>query len=329
MSDRSHPLPPRGCIPLETYPCCVSRLAGGERKEEALPTPPYPSVFSRKELLEIRRAVPRDLGVLEVMTAAPLSAATQKGVLAAARGLPGLLRRAHASFNAAKEAVIAASKNAAATVRESLPPATASLATAAAATATPVPASGKAAAAAAAVAALSGRVEAADRLAWLERQWAGEWELWSRLAEEESPLLAEAWWRLPLPRRLLIGKAATYRLAHGLHFEAKLRRRRGRETGYAFLRGGEDAQLYVAAVEAGVPLEELSAAGRGGGGGGGGGGDFGQAVGVGILAGGAAALSPDGTVEPFLMPLVLLCGAAGEIPGGEARPNSRPPTVCN
>mmetsp|Transcript_7297 Transcript_7297/g.24045 ORF Transcript_7297/g.24045 Transcript_7297/m.24045 type:complete len:100 (+) Transcript_7297:665-964(+) len=67
----------------------------------------------------------------------------------------------------------------------------------------------------------------------------------------------------------------------------------------------------------------------GGGGGGGGGGDFGQAVGVGILAGGAAALSPDGTVEPFLMPLVLLCGAAGEIPGGEARPNSRPPTVCN
>jgi len=58
--------------------------------------------------------------------------------------------------------------------------------------------------------------------------------------------------------------------------------------------------------------------GSGGRGGGGGSGDFGQAVGVGILAGGAAALSPDGTVEPFLMPLVLLCGAAGEMPGGEA-----------
>lgn len=216
----SHPLR------VAAYPCCVSRLAGGgERKEEALPTPPSPAVSPRKELPEIRRAAPRDLGVLEVLTAAPLSAATQKGVLAAARGLPGLLRRAHASFNAAKEAAIAASKDAAAAVRESLPAVTASLATAAAATATPAPASGKAAAAAAAVAALSGRVEAAGRLAWLERQWAAEWELWSRLAEEESPLLAEAWWRLPLPRRLLIGKAAALRRRHGDDWTHRLRGR--------------------------------------------------------------------------------------------------------
>jgi len=69
--------------------------------------------------------------------------------------------------------------------------------------------------------------------------------------------------------------------------------------------------------------------GSGGRGGGGGSGDFGQAVGVGILAGGAAALSPDGTVEPFLMPLVLLCGAAGEMPGGEAPPPPRPPTTVS
>ena len=219
------------------------------------------------------------LGVLECVCSCAVAPALQAELLDVAKGLVWLLEQAHSTFEERRAQLqqpeggklsdsgptlhlSPTSVASAAALAAQLPACAAAAAAAAGSNADEKDSSGAAAedartaaaaeAAAEAAAAVSERVQVKARREWLDRQWSREWDRWSVLLP--APTLLSTWSQIPIAARMLIGKAAEYRLRHGLHFEVKLRRQRGSEIAYDFLSGGEHADVYHAAIYGGESL---------------------------------------------------------------------------